>query len=85
MSVWKCPHCTSVAIIVDGVTHETCPKVGCGGIAEKLDEPEAGRAIREAFYAHDHGFSSVDAGLGDLERLAESVKACGSDKTGGAS
>jgi hypothetical protein len=26
---------------------------------ERLDEPEAGIAIRAAFYRHDHGFKTV--------------------------
>jgi hypothetical protein len=71
MSVWKCPHCTSVQIVIGdrpfgesgGVAlravSQKCPRADCGGIMTELDEPEACIAVRAALYGHDHGFSPV--------------------------
>jgi hypothetical protein len=55
MAVLSCPHCGSVHIITDNrMEADTCTKLGCRGIMERLAEPEAGIAIRKAFYGHDH-------------------------------
>ncbi len=83
MSVWKCPHCTSVQIIMgEELSDFQCSKLNCGAILDKLDEPDAGRAMREAFYCHDHRFSpaivdelarvrSVNAGLKRIVKALE--------------
>jgi hypothetical protein len=55
MAVLACPDCGTVIIAVGGDTgDDICPRYGCRGIMERLTEPEAGAAIRKAFYAHDH-------------------------------
>jgi hypothetical protein len=89
MSVYWCPHCTSVAIVVgdrrlnDGVSvtsravSEKCPRVDCGGILDKLDEPNAGNVVRAAFYGHDHGFAQLAPGeqLNRAENIAHQLEA----------
>lgn len=70
MAVLSCPHCGSVAIIVGGDTDfDVCPKTGCGGIIERLIEPEAGAAIRRAFYGHDHGLESLTEQIGRVQEV----------------
>lgn len=82
MSVWKCPYCESVAIVIDPRTcdgvediDDTCPKIGCRAIMVRLDEPDAGNAIRRAFYNFDHA---------SLDRLNQSVVALGDNEIGDA-
>ncbi len=55
MAVLSCPHCGSVHIVVGGEPDtEVCTQIHCRGIMDRLIEPDAGAAIRKAFYAHDH-------------------------------
>jgi hypothetical protein len=69
MAVLSCPHCGTVIILV-GVTEEPilagydieteiCPKFNCRRRLVRLTEPDAGAAIRKAFYGHDHAVEAV--------------------------
>jgi hypothetical protein len=69
MAVLACPHCGSVLIIVGGhPTTGLCQQGNCRGVLAQLVEPEAGTAIRKAFYAHDHGLE-LDGAIVPLGRL----------------
>lgn len=57
MSVLQCPHCKSVHVITGDSNSDKCTNAACGGVMAELDEPEAGAAVRGAFYGHDHGLS----------------------------
>lgn len=60
MAVLACPHCGSVAILTGGDTDDdVCPRRDCRGIMARLAEPDAGAAIRKAFYGHDHELDSA--------------------------
>jgi hypothetical protein len=53
MSVWKCPHCKSVQIIVCGLPRlvdDDCSNFDCSGVMEQLEDPEASNAVYDALY-----------------------------------
>jgi hypothetical protein len=54
MAVLSCPHCGTVHIVVGETAADVCTRTQCRGIMDRLAEPEAGAAIRRAFYGHDH-------------------------------
>jgi len=86
MSIWQCPHCRSVAIIVRGETYQICLKNGCGAVLERVENRDARLVIAEALQAHEPSLTeqledakAVNAGL---KRIVEALN---SDDTGGAS
>lgn len=83
MTIWQCPHCKSVVLIVGGETYETCSKAGCGGILDRVEDRQAPLIVWDAFKASLPEQVKQESSVN--ESLARIAEALGADEIGGAS